>query len=678
MPRKNRLAIGSFEGKAGASAVAMEGGAEAVCRVTFDGRHPCPAVVFREGEPKWDLSPYAYLAVDVTNVGAEELLVELRLNEVGAITTGGGQVVPAGQTRTIRSFIIRDEYPSYLDEKLFGMFALPGHPSVVKTWAGVHPGAINRFSLVAIRPPKGAAVRVGNLRGEGAYAFLTEEELAEGFFPFVDDLGQYRHRDWPGKTRDVEELKRFGEKELRDLAANPAPGEWNEYGGWRRGPKLQATGHFRTEKVEGKWWLVDPDGRLFWSHGMNLSATLAGQATPTTDREHYFADLPDPARFGEFYAARDGIPVGHYRGQTVRTFNQYGWNCRRKYGRDWETQCFERARARMKSWGLNTYHSWSAATVAGLRGAPYAATLSSRGSRRIEGSEGYWGQFPDPFDEGFAATVRAGVVALGSGAADPYCIGCFVDNEMDWGEPTYLARAVLGSGPRQPAKTAAMEFLKAKYGTVERLNASWRAAFGSWQEFLSSTALPDAADDDLRELSAMVAVRYFKTVKETLAARLPGKLYLGCRFHDHYYPDESDTCDWVVRICAEHCDVVSFNRYRYSAADLRPSNADKPVIIGEWHMGALDRGMLHYTLRFAESQQHRAELYRYYIRTCLENPFVVGAHWFQYLDEPVTGRFDGENFNTGFVDVCDRPYPEMVAACRSMGASLYEARARAR
>ncbi len=53
----------------------------------------------------------------------------------------------------------------------------------------------------------------------------------------------------------------------------------------------------------------------------------------------------------------------------------------------------------------------------------------------------------------------------------------------------------------------------------------------------------------------------------------------------------------------------------------------------------------------------------------------MGSHYFQYADQPVTGRaFDDENYQIGFIDVTDTPYPEMVAAARSVGATMYERR----
>ncbi len=38
------------------------------------------------------------------------------------------------------------------------------------------------------------------------------------------------------------------------------------------------------------------------------------------------------------------------------------------------------------------------------------------------------------------------------------------------------------------------------------------------------------------------------------------------------------------------------------------------------------------------------------------------------------GRGDGENYQIGFVDVCDRPYPEITRACHEVGERMYEVR----
>ena len=59
----------------------------------------------------------------------------------------------------------------------------------------------------------------------------------------------------------------------------------------------------------------------------------------------------------------------------------------------------------------------------------------------------------------------------------------------------------------------------------------------------------------------------------------------------------------------------------------------------------------------------------------IDNPYFVGAHWFQYIDSPITGRaFDGENYNVGFVTMADVPYQEMVNDAKELNSTLYSTR----
>jgi hypothetical protein len=104
---------------------------------------------------------------------------------------------------------------------------------------------------------------------------------------------------------------------------------------------------------------------------------------------------------------------------------------------------------------------------------------------------------------------------------------------------------------------------------------------------------------------------------------------------------------------------------------------DKPVVIGEFHFGALDRGMFHTGLVPMESQDKRAEAYERYVRSGLEHPQIVGTHWFQYGDQATTGRGDGENYQIGLVNIVDTPYAETIEAVRRVGHQLYDIRLKA-
>jgi hypothetical protein len=169
------------------------------------------------------------------------------------------------------------------------------------------------------------------------------------------------------------------------------------------------------------------------------------------------------------------------------------------------------------------------------------------------------------------------------------------------------------------------------------------------------------------------ARRYFRTVRDAVKKYDPHHLYLGSRFSG-YTPE-------VVLAAAEFCDVVSFNIYkpRIDPAEWSVlAGVDKPVIIGEFHMGALDRGMFHTGLVATADQAARVAMYQDYVRSVADHPLFVGCHYFRYNDEPLTGRpMDGENYSIGFPTVTDDVYPEMVKAAKEVNAEVYSRHARA-
>ena len=55
--------------------------------------------------------------------------------------------------------------------------------------------------------------------------------------------------------------------------------------------KVKATGVFRVEQVDGKWWFVDPDGHLFFSTSATGMGSGGGDSR-LNGREDYFAAMP--------------------------------------------------------------------------------------------------------------------------------------------------------------------------------------------------------------------------------------------------------------------------------------------------------------------------------------------------------------------------------------------------
>ncbi len=639
-------------------------------RLTTSHRLDWPGVMLKAPRGRWDLSGFEHVAFDVKNVGKNRVEVFGRLDspDVGGKRVWVQQSVglKPGEKKTLEVAIKR-RLPAKLAPKLFGM---RGYPGGMGKQSGIDAGNVDQLFVFVARPSAVHEFEIDNIGAAGSHdppAWVAMDE--EQFFPMIDQYGQFLHNDWPGKTKSIEDLQRRQKEEAADLAAHPGPQDWNRYGGWQAGPQREATGHFRVEKLEGKWWLVDPEGRLFWSHGIDCVRSTTGY-TPITDREFYFAGLPPKdSAFGPFYGRSNWAPHGDYQGKSFETYNFTGANLLRKYGPQWQPQFAEICHRRLRSWGMNTIGNWSDPEIYLLRKTPYVATAGS-GRKPLEGSSGYWGKFPDVFDPDFRESLHRRLAAeKGKTAYDPWCIGYFVDNELSWGDELSLAVATLASPPNQAAKKVFVNDLKTRYETIERLNEAWGTEHASWEALLETQTPPDKekAREDLAAFYTKTAEQYFRTCREAVKEVAPNTLYLGCRF--------AWVNDRAVRAAAKYSDVISFNKYRDSVADFRlPEGVDKPVIVGEFHFGALDRGMFHTGLRPVANQQGRAVAYKRYVEGALENPWLVGTHWFQYGDQATTGRGDGENYQIGFLDTWDTPYPETIRASRQVGSQMYRLR----
>ncbi len=489
---------------------------------------------------------------------------------------------------------------------------------------GIDPANVVAISVYVYQPGGKCEYTVSELRAGGSPVFPLPKNL-DGLFPMIDRFGQYIHKDWPGKTHGEDDLAAARKQEAADLAAHPGPQAWNQYGGWLAGPKLEATGRFRVAKWRDKWWFVDPEGRLFWSHGL-VRVTWSCGYTPITGRERLFAELAErDSPFGAFYGRSTWAIAGLYE-RGAETYNFSGANLLRKYGPNWQADFADLVHRRLRSWGLNTMANCSQPAIYLERKTPYTATVYSLDSppedtpgatgyvatihddsRVIEATSGGWGKFPDVFDPSFKAVLLKEVAQhKGKAVGDPWCLGYFPGNELNWGaDETALARAALASPADQPAKRALVDQLKAKYETIEKLNAAWKTSYTSWEALVNSTTPPgpEQGREDLAAFLGTIADAYFRQCREAIKEIDPEGLYLGCRF-----------AGWshgvVFRTAAKYSDVVSVNRYTETLADFRlPDGIDKPVVIGEWHFGLLDRGKFHASLRPVPNQQARGEAY---------------------------------------------------------------------
>ncbi len=621
------------------------------------------------GAGVWDLSAYGRVEMSVVNESAEPALVRARVLNAGALglkdACATSALLGPHETREmVVRLMRRPEDPGYAPFKPFMMY----FKGITVRDGSIDPGEVAAVEVSIEHPKAGAAVSVSSVR--------ATEELAGGasrsvpFFPFVDQYGQYVHSDWPGKVYSDEDFTPLRHEEDRERAAWPGPADRDRYGGWASGPTVKATGFFYPAKHGGKWWLVDPEGKLFWSYGVT-GVGFGGDATPVTGRENWFKELPArDGPWGSFYRKAHGATYMYYADRDWVGFDVAAANLVHKYGPEYRAVVSALSHDRLRSWGFNTLGNWSSPEVYLLRKTPYTVAIHP-GSAMIDPA------MPDVFSESWEAGVRRALESQkGTTANDPWNLGYFVDNERKWGwraRASGVGEETLKNGAKCASKVKFVEQLRAKYKEIGALNAAWKVDLASWDALLDRRDAPDMKNaailQDCGDFGMVVAERYFSTVRRIVKEVAPNTMYLGSRFNGNIDPA-------LLAVAGKYCDAVSYNIY-----DIPPdgrvnqySKLDVPIIIGEWGVGS---DLVQTPFRGenpSDDPEDRIAKFREYVTHVLRLPNVVGAHFFQYRDQPISGRPDGEATLRGFVNITDTPNFGLVQENRRLAYEMYEGR----
>jgi len=379
-------------------------------------------------------------------------------------------------------------------------------------------------------------------------------------------------------------------------------------------------------------WLVTPQGLPFFSLGVCCVNQGASQ------NEH---DTANPG-----YAAWQ-----HYRDSNqwaVATLN------------------------RLKAWGFTTVGGWSdfqalrhcdqemgftpVLHIGATAGAPWRDMWDSRVVERMD------------------EVAREQILPLRD---DPRLIGYYSDNEIGWWN-AILFKMTLEQAPTSTQRQQLIELLRKTYhDDWSKLMRDFEPAPDrrNWQELEAHGVLylrPGGRGIEVeRRFLELLAERYYSMVRELIRKYDPRALFLGDRYPSFYYPE-------VVRVASRYVDAISINlngswndglSTRFTIDTLHRLTG-KPVLIGEFYFAASENRSgnrnNHGSFPVAASQRQRAVGFRNTLEGLLRTPYVIGADWFQYYDEPTHGRFDGENFNFGLVDIHDRPYMELTRMASSV------------
>ena len=289
-------------------------------------------------------------------------------------------------------------------------------------------------------------------------------------------------------------------------------------------------GFFRTTQRDGRWWLVDPDGKLFLSKGVTTVSFVQDRIRGTSVSPYEQTNL---AKYG----------------------TQDAWR--------------QAAARRLMSWGFNSLGAWSdeqlclvEADGKRLACSPTLGMGAAYVSRTMKGREAWLhGIFPDVFDPQFKTVCEEVARKQCADRADKsWVMGWFTDNELRWG-PDWrgkdeLLTMFLALPAEAPGRLAAVEMLMRRHGDIANFNRVWKTTFANWDGLKSGGAVkppvvrkevyaqnqevereanekdPDRAAfvGDCEEFVGMLAERYFSVTNAAIRSADPNHLCFGARF----------------------------------------------------------------------------------------------------------------------------------------------------
>jgi hypothetical protein len=259
-------------------------------------------------------------------------------------------------------------------------------------------------------------------------------------------------------------------------------------------------------------------------------------------------------------------------------------------------------------------------------------------------------------------------------------VGYFSDNELDWTDASSGASVYFDGLPvGDPNRAEVLKVVRSLWPDVASFNADWGSAIKDWAELEQMQSLPRDNPRGYHRLSGPwlqhMASDYFRITSAAIRKHDPNHLVLGVRFKGYAPPE-------VCRASRGQTDAQSLNYYVNDALldaemfrEMYVESGNQPIILSEYSFHSLDgrsgnRNVVGFAAQVLD-QQARADAYRIFTTALARVPYVVAADWFQWADEPPSGRvMDGEDVNFGIVDVDDRAYEKLATTIKSVASSL--------
>ena len=416
------------------------------------------------------------------------------------------------------------------------------------------------------------------------------------------------------------------------------PMEFDEFGGWKdEATREKATGFFYSKKIDGRWWIIDPNGyRCFMRNVSTVGLCYLGSPNQRN------AAI---VRFGseEAWAEKTADLIK----------NEWGFNLCGTFADNTANRSVVQDRC---------------GGMAGGYGHQVGSNCSNGGSTRFSENNTM-----NVFDPDFVTYCDNKAVEVEAKKDNPWILGYTTDNELPMDRNMLYNYLTLDS--------------------TKPMNRYSYACAWTWLCHMTGKDNPEQKDitPEMVELfRGFVWDRYYNVVCGAMRKHDPNHMLLGTRFLTHVKGAE-----WVLRFASLYLDCMTINWYgqwQPDADDLKIlcERADLPIQVTEFYTKAMDSGLAN--TRGAgwvvPTQQDRGDFYQNFTLRVLECKNFVGWHWHQYLDDDASpeviykgGKPDetGKNWrdqsnidaNKGIVDSGHRPYTELVTAMAEINKNVY-------
>ncbi len=439
---------------------------------------------------------------------------------------------------------------------------------------------------------------------------------------------EYNSGSWTSAdTRILPYLEGF----TRTQTTSSYRGRTNKYGSSTTLPKQTATGRFYVKKIDGRWWIVDPEGYLHYERSVNSFRKGSSDRNATAFAERFESDADWVATTQKELASIGFHGTGAFSTNT-RSSDVKGYKAVQTH---------------------NAAHPEAPLTLAPSFGF-LGQFKSQNGYAYPNGNENTKAALV--FYEGWAEFCKSYAKAssgVGPYLNDPNVLGIFSDNEINFGTsaaPQHLLQRVLT--------------VSDKTNVAYKAAVSWCSANGV------STSSPTT--DQCNRFAGYVAELYYKAVSEGLKAADPQMLYLGTRLHGQPKYNE-----YVVAAAGKWCDIISINYYGKWKPELDtwvPKwGAKRPFMVTEFYTKAQDSGLSNASGAglLVKTQRDRAYAYQHFTLALLESPNCVGWHWFKYQDDDGDDN-SGKPANKGIYDNYYNIIPDMGKYAKDVNIHVYD------